>query len=107
MASPRYRRWTAAYVVAQGASLAEGMVLARSIVADVAVIDVSLGDGSGLDLVAEFRRRHPAMGLVVLTMHQDDDTLLHALDAGASALIHKSRSAGGRDRDRPSSGRVP
>jgi DNA-binding NarL/FixJ family response regulator len=81
------------HVVAQGASLAEGMVLARSIVADVAVIDVSLGDGSGLDLVAEFRRRHPAMGLVVLTMHQDDDTLLHALDAGASALIHKSRSA--------------
>ena len=30
------------HVVAQGASLAEGMVLARSIVADVAVIDVSL-----------------------------------------------------------------
>lgn len=80
-------------VVAQAASMAEGMVLARSIAADVAVIDVSLGDGSGLDLVAEFRRRHPSMGLVVLTMHQDDDTLLHALDAGASALIHKSRSA--------------
>ena len=80
-------------VVAQAASLAEGMALARVAVADVLVVDVSLGDGSGLDLVAEFRRRHPSMGIVVLTMHQDDDTLLGALDAGASALIHKSRSA--------------
>lgn len=80
-------------VVAQGASVAEGMVLARSVAADVLVVDVSLGDGTGLDLVAEFRRRYPTMGIVVLTMHQDDDTLLGALDAGASALVHKSRSA--------------
>ena len=50
------------HVVAQGASLAEGMVLARSIVADVAVIDVSLGDGSGLDLVAD--RDRPSSGRV-------------------------------------------
>lgn len=80
-------------VVAQGASVAEGMVLSRSVAADVLVVDVSLGDGSGLDLVAEFRRRYPTMGIVVLTMHQDDETLLGALDAGASALVHKSRSA--------------
>jgi DNA-binding NarL/FixJ family response regulator len=80
-------------VVAQASSLAEGMMLARSVVADVLVVDISLGDGSGLALVAEFRQRHPRMGIVVLTMHQDDDTLLGALDAGASALIHKSRSA--------------
>jgi DNA-binding NarL/FixJ family response regulator len=80
-------------VVAQGGSVAEGMVLARSITADVLVVDVSLGDGTGLDLVAEFRRRYPSMGIVVLTMHRDDDTLLGALDAGASALVHKSRSA--------------
>lgn len=80
-------------VVAEAASVSEGMVLAHTVVADVLVVDVSLGDGSGLELVTEFRRRYPTMGIVVLTMHQDDDTLLGALDAGASALIHKSRSA--------------
>lgn len=80
-------------VIAQAASVAEGMLLARSVTADVLVVDVSLGDGSGLELVVEFRRRHASMGIVVLTMHQDDETLLGALDAGASALIHKSRSA--------------
>ncbi|MFZ1288166.1 MAG: response regulator transcription factor [Candidatus Phosphoribacter sp.] len=80
-------------VVGQGSSVAEGMAMAASCVAEVLIVDVSLGDGSGLQLVTEFRRRHPRMGIVVLTMHQDDDTLLAALDAGASALLHKSRSA--------------
>ncbi|HRW20279.1 MAG TPA: response regulator transcription factor [Dermatophilaceae bacterium] len=80
-------------VIAQGSSVAEGMVLSRSVEADVLVVDVSLGDGTGLDLVREFRRRYPQMGIVVLTMHQDDETLLGALDAGASALVHKARQA--------------
>ena len=34
------------------------------------------------------------MGVVVLTMHGDDDTLLAALDAGASALVLKTASLG-------------
>src|SRR6476661_291476 len=38
-------------------------------------------------------RRLPRLGIVVLTMHNDDDTLLEALDAGATALILKSAPA--------------
>ena len=33
------------------------------------------------------------MGIVVLTMHNDDETLLGALDAGASALVLKTSSS--------------
>ena len=50
-------------------------------------------DGNGLDLARSARSAHPEMGIVVLTMHNDDDTLLEALDAGASALVLKSSSA--------------
>ena len=80
-------------IVAEGSSLAEGMVLARSTAVDVLVVDVSLGDGSGLDLVRDARGLRPRLGIVVLTMHDDDNTLLEALDAGASALVLKSGSA--------------
>ena len=80
-------------VVAEGSSLAEGLVLARSAQAEVLVVDVSLGDGSGLDLVRHARELRPRLGIVVLTMHDDDNTLLEALDAGASALVLKSGSA--------------
>ena len=61
--------------------------------ADVLVVDVTMPDGSGLTLARSARAANPALGIVVLTMHNDDDTLLEALDAGASALILKSSSA--------------
>ena len=80
-------------VVGQASSLAEGMRLADSVRADVMVVDVSLGDGSGLDLVSAVRAKRPTMGLVVFTMHNDDDTLLAALDAGASSLVLKTSSS--------------
>jgi DNA-binding NarL/FixJ family response regulator len=69
------------------------MRLADSVRADVMVVDVSLGDGSGLDLVSAVRAKRPTMGLVVFTMHNDDDTLLAALDAGASSLVLKTSSS--------------
>jgi DNA-binding NarL/FixJ family response regulator len=80
-------------VVGQAASLADGMRLTESVRADVMVVDVSLGDGSGLDLVTAVRAKRPTMGIVVFTMHNDDDTLLAALDAGASSLVLKTSSS--------------
>ena len=80
-------------VVGQASSLAEGMRLADAVRADVMVVDVSLGDGSGLDLVTTVRAKRPTMGIVVLTMHNDDETLLAALDAGASSLVLKTSSS--------------
>ena len=80
-------------VVGQASSLAEGQALIAEGDADVLVVDVSMPDGSGLVLARSTRLAHPAMGIVVLTMHNDDDTLLEALDAGASALVLKSSTS--------------
>jgi DNA-binding NarL/FixJ family response regulator len=80
-------------VVGQASSLAGGQVLVANGGADVLVVDVSMPDGSGLGLARSARATHPALGIVVLTMHDDDGTLLEALDAGASALVLKSSSA--------------
>jgi len=79
-------------VVGQGASVAEGLALVSRGGADVFVVDVSLPDGSGLEVARAARAASEATGIVVLTMHADDDTLLTALDAGASALVLKSGS---------------
>jgi len=83
-------------VVGQAGSLAEGEeLMSRLSVAPppgrlVAVVDVTMPDGSGLSLVRSARARSQDVGLVVLTMRDDDSTLLEALDAGASALVRKS-----------------
>ena len=80
-------------VVGQASSLAAGQTLIAEGGADVLVVDVSMPDGSGLSLARSARLGDPALGIVVLTMHSDDDTLLEALDAGASALVLKSSSS--------------
>jgi DNA-binding NarL/FixJ family response regulator len=80
-------------VVDEAATAAQAVRLANAHTPDVVVVDVRLPDGSGLDVTRELRRRHPEMGLVVLTMYAGDEQLLAALDAGASAFIAKSAAS--------------
>lgn len=83
-------------VVGQAGGLVEGGALVRVSPVElegagmVLVCDVTLPDGSGLDLVREARALRPALGIVVLTMHEDDKTIMGAFDAGASAMVRKS-----------------
>ncbi len=83
-------------VIGQAGSLAAGLSLVDRVLSApvedrlVAVVDVTMPDGSGLSLVRTARERSTDIGLVVLTMLNDDATLLEALDAGASALVRKS-----------------
>jgi len=80
-------------VTGQAASTAEGYALLDGNVADVLVVDVTMPDGSGLDLARTARKAYPQIGILVLTIHEDDDTLLEALEAGASALVGKRQPA--------------
>ena len=76
-------------VVAEAASVAEALALDRAHQPDVLVIDIHLGDGSGIDIVRQVRQQRPQAGLVVLTMYDGDDHLLAALEAGASCFVLK------------------
>ncbi len=80
-------------VVGEAGTLEEGVRQAARLEPDVVVIDVSLPDGSGLDGVIRLRAAQPDLGLVVLTMYNDDEHLFKALDAGASAFVAKSAPA--------------
>ena len=76
-------------VVAEAASLSEAWALERAHQPDVAVVDINLGDGSGIDFVRTMRERRPEMGLVVLTMYDGDEHVFDALESGASAFVLK------------------
>lgn len=56
----------------------------------VIVVDLNLPDGSGLELITWARHVSPTIGIVVLTLNDDDAHLLACLDAGASAYVLKS-----------------
>lgn len=80
-------------IVGRAGSLREAVQVLGATHAHVVIIDVGLPDGSGLTLVQRIRAKSPTIGLVVLTMYDDDATLLNARDAGASALVLKSADA--------------
>ncbi len=61
---------------------------------DVAVVDLSLQRGSGLDLIKDLRTQLPAVKIVVLSMHEEMTDLERAFRAGASGYVMKRESTG-------------
>jgi DNA-binding NarL/FixJ family response regulator len=56
---------------------------------DVAVLDVRLPDGSGVEVCREIRSRHPEIQCLLLTSFADDEALLDAILAGAAGYVLK------------------
>ncbi len=56
---------------------------------DVAVLDVRLPDGSGVEVCREIRARHPEIQALMLTSFADDEALFSAILAGASGYVLK------------------
>jgi DNA-binding NarL/FixJ family response regulator len=80
-------------VVGEAGSLAAAFRAFDELNPDVVLVDVTLPDGDGISLAAKLRDRSSKVGIVVVTMHDDDEHLFAALDAGASAFVLKSASA--------------
>jgi DNA-binding NarL/FixJ family response regulator len=59
---------------------------------DLALIDLGLPDGSGVDVVSTLRESQPEALSVIVTIHDDDDHLFPALQAGAYGYILKEQS---------------
>jgi DNA-binding NarL/FixJ family response regulator len=80
-------------VVAQAASAAEARaVLAAPDGVDVVVMDLDLGDGSGVEVTRDLVRGRPGVAVLVMTMHEDDDSVAACLRAGARGYLVKSAS---------------
>lgn len=78
-------------VVDQAASLAEGLDSRLDLV-DVAVVDLDLPGGDGLELVRRLRETAPNVSCVVLAANPDAGLPDRALQAGAVAVLAKSSS---------------
>src|SRR5438105_1971759 len=56
---------------------------------DVAIVDISLKAGSGLELIKQMKVSHPNIAIVVLSMHAESLYAERALRAGASGYVVK------------------
>jgi DNA-binding NarL/FixJ family response regulator len=61
---------------------------------DIAVVDLSLKHGSGLELIKSLRVQAPSTRIVVLSMHEDIGDIERALRAGALGYVTKREATG-------------
>lgn len=77
-------------VVGQVGSVAEAHRLRN--VADVAVVDLGLPDGDGIELVEKYSSDEPKVATLVLSASLAPERFAAAVDAGAAGVLHKSAS---------------
>ena len=80
-------------VIAEAASKAESLAVLNQNTPDFCIIDLNLGDGSGLEVIKELSNKTSKTNYVVLTMDDDETNLAAAKRSGASAYILKSEPA--------------
>src|SRR2546430_13004917 len=80
-------------VVGHAGSVSESIAKAAEVKPDLALIDFRLTDGTGADAAIGIRQMRPDTKLIFLTREDSDAARFVALEAGASAFIHKSRAA--------------
>jgi two-component system, NarL family, response regulator DevR len=82
-------------VVGSATTAAQALVRIPAAAPDVAVLDVQLSDGNGVDVCREIRSTLPQTYCLMLTSHDDHDAVMASVLAGASGYVLKEvRTAG-------------
>jgi two-component system response regulator DesR len=76
-------------LLAQAGSLAEARHHAARFELDVVVLDLGLPDGHGEDLIADFRRSNPDVGVLILSASLDPARVEKAARLGADEMMDK------------------
>lgn len=63
--------------------------LAEQLKPDIVVMDIAMPELNGLDAAAQIVRRHPEVGVIILSMHEEEDYLVRALATGVRGYLLK------------------
>ncbi len=77
-------------VVGEAGTAADALVRIPAVRPDVAVLDVRLPDGSGVEVCREIRSQDDSINCLMLTSYADDEALFDAIMAGAAGYVLKA-----------------
>lgn len=80
-------------VCAEAESVREARQAIRDHAPDAVVVDISLKDGDGIELIKDARAHYPSLPLLVLSMHEESVYAERLLGAGASGYIMKQAAS--------------
>lgn len=80
-------------IVAEAAGATEAMRFIEKKPPDMVIVDLSLAEGSGLQLIKRIHSEKPAIRILVASMHDDMIYAERSLRAGANGYINKEQAA--------------
>ena len=75
-------------IIGEGASRDDALLLVEKLRPDIALIDLSM-PGGGIQATRDIHTRYPSVKIIILTVSEEDDDVMQALEAGASGYILK------------------
>lgn len=81
-------------VVGEASTAAEAVEVVGSLSPDVVIMDIQLPDASGIEATGSLLKARPELGVLVLTMFEDDDSVHAAIRVGARGYLVKGVGAG-------------
>jgi len=79
-------------LMGEAETVAEAITILEQQAPDVLLADIGLPDGSGIDVIRTFRERYPQMEAMVLTVFGDEESVVSALEAGATGYLLKDQA---------------
>jgi two-component system, NarL family, response regulator DevR len=76
-------------IVGEAGTAEEALARIPATAPEVAILDVRLPDGDGVEVCREVRSLHPEVACIMLTSYSDDDAVYAAIMAGASGYLLK------------------
>lgn len=67
----------------------DAIKLARTVDADMLLLDISMPDKSGIEVLKQIKKECPKIAVLVLSMHREDQYAIRSLKAGASGYMNK------------------
>ncbi|MEK6373304.1 MAG: response regulator transcription factor [Acidobacteriota bacterium] len=80
-------------LAAEASAADDVLPLLRAAPFDVLILDISLGGRSGIDLLGHIRAEFPALPVLMLSMHAEEQYAVRCLRAGASGYLQKDSAA--------------
>jgi DNA-binding NarL/FixJ family response regulator len=77
-------------ITGEASSGAELWKLLETTQPDIVLMDISLPDISGIELTRLISERYPAIKVLILSMHMDENFISQAIKAGAKGYLHKN-----------------
>ncbi len=76
-------------VVGEAQDGRSAVAMASELRPNIVVMDIAMPQLNGLDAAAQLGKRHPEIGVIILSMHEEEDYLVRALSAGVKGYLLK------------------